>query len=164
MIDVGAIAKGYATEQVAKFLEEQGITGYVLNVGGNIRAVGSKDDGNPWTVGIENPMSEDYFAYLEIKGMSVVTSGSYQRYYYVDGKKYHHIIHPDTLMPSEGFLSVSVICRDSGLGDALSTALFCMPQDEGLSMIESIPDVEAMWVTDDGEKAVSSGWDNYVKN
>jgi len=164
MIDVGAIAKGYATEQVAKFLEEQGITGYVLNVGGNIRAVGSKDDGNPWTVGIENPMSEDYFAYLEIEGMSVVTSGSYQRYYYVDGEKYHHIIHPDTLMPSEGFLSVSVICRDSGLGDALSTALFCMPQDEGLSMIESIPDVEAMWVTDDGEKAVSSGWDNYVKN
>lgn len=162
-LDVGAVAKGYATEQIARYLEERGITGYVLNVGGNIRAVGGKADGTPWTVGIENPLGEDYLAYLEISDKSVVTSGSYQRFYYVDGKPYHHIIHPDTLMPAEGFVSVSVVCEDSGFGDALSTALFCMTQEEGLSLVESLPDVEAMWVTDNGEMTVSSGWNNYVK-
>lgn len=162
-LDVGAIAKGYATECVARSLEERGVTGYVLNVGGNVRTVGSKPDGTPWTVGIENPLGDEYLAYLQLSGESVVTSGSYQRYYYVDGKPYHHIIHPDTLMPAEGFTSVSVICADSGMGDALSTALFCMPQDEGSALVESLTGVEAMWVTDDGTMTVSSGWDRYVK-
>jgi len=162
-LDVGAIAKGYATECVARFLEEQGINGYILNVGGNVRAVGGKPDGTLWTVGVENPIGEDYLAYLQLNGQSVVTSGSYQRFYYVDGKSYHHIIHPETLMPAEGFVSVSVICKDSGLGDAMSTALFCMSQEEGLALVESIPELEAMWVTEDGVKTVSSGWNEYVK-
>ena len=162
-LDVGAIAKGYATECVARYLEEKGITGYVLNVGGNIRAVGGKSEGEPWTVGIENPDGGDYLAYLQVAGKSVVTSGSYQRYYYVDGKRYHHIIHPDTLMPAEGFVSVSVVCENSGLGDALSTALFCLTLEEGLALVDSTPDAEAMWVADDGTKTVSSGWNEYVK-
>lgn len=162
-LDVGAIAKGYATECVARALEERGITGYILNVGGNIRSIGSKPDGTLWTVGIENPLGEEYLAYLQLNGESVVTSGSYQRYYYVDGKPYHHIIHPDTQMPAEGFLSVSVICTDSGLGDALSTALFCLPRENGLALVESMPKIEAMWVTEDGSKTVSSGWNEYVK-
>ncbi len=162
-LDVGAIAKGYATECVARSLEERGITGYILNVGGNVRSVGSKPNGTPWTVGVENPTGEDYLAYLQVNGESVVTSGSYQRYYYVDGKRYHHIIHPDTLMPAEGFLSVSVICSDSGLGDALSTALFCLSKEAGLELVESMSGIEAMWVTDDGVKTVSSGWNKYVK-
>ena len=162
-LDVGAIAKGYATECVARFLEEQGITGYVLNIGGNIRTIGNKPDGEPWTVGIENPLGEDYLAYLQLNGESVVTSGSYQRYYYVDGKPYHHIIHPNTQMPAEGFLSVSVISKHSGFGDALSTALFCMPQEKGLALVESMHEIEAMWVTEDGNKTVSSGWNKYVK-
>lgn len=162
-LDVGAVAKGYATERVAQYLEERGISGYVLNVGGNIRTVGGKSEGEPWTVGIENPDGGEYLAYLQVVGKSVVTSGSYQRYYYVDGKPYHHIIHPDTLMPAEGFVSVSVVCKDSGMGDALSTALFCLTLEEGLALVESIPDAEAMWVADDGTKSVSSGWNEYVK-
>lgn len=162
-LDVGAIAKGYATECVARSLEARGITGYVLNIGGNVRTVGTKPDGTPWNVGVENPLDEEYLAYVQLSGESVVTSGSYQRYYYVDGKPYHHIIHPDTQMPAEGFLSVSVICKDSGLGDALSTALFCLSQEDGLALVESIPELEAMWVTDDGVKTVSSGWDKYAK-
>ena len=111
-LDVGAVAKGYAVEMVARSLEEQGITGYVLNVGGNVRTVGAKGDGTPWTVGIDNPAedaADPYFAYLSLAGQSLVTSGSYQRYYVVDGKPYHHIIDPDTLMPAEGYLSVSVV-------------------------------------------------------
>jgi len=160
-LDVGAVAKGYATECVARFLEENGITGYVLNVGGNVRTIGAKADGTDWTIGIENPDSSDYLAYLKLNGKSVVTSGSYQRFYYVNGKPYHHIIHPDTLMPAEGYLSVSVVCKNSGLGDALSTALFCLPQQKGLALIESIEEAEAMWVTEDGKKAFSSGWKQY---
>ena len=162
-LDVGAIAKGYAAERVARYLEEQGITGYLLNVGGNICTVGSKPDGTPWTVGLENPEGEEFLDYLQLNGQSLVTSGSYQRYYYVDGKPYHHIIHPETLMPAEGFVSVSVICEDSGLGDALSTALFCMPLEEGITLVESMPDVEAMWLTEDGTKTRSSGWNEFVK-
>lgn len=162
-LDVGAVAKGYATEAVARSLEEKGISGYVLNVGGNIRAIGAKPDGSEWTVGIENPDGGDYLAYLEISGESVVTSGSYQRYYVVDGKRYHHIIHPDTQMPAEGFESVSVVCRDSGLGDALSTALFCMPIDQGLELVESMNEVEAMWIDESGTKTVSTGFEKHVK-
>ena len=162
-LDVGAVAKGYATEMVARSLEEKGVSGYVLNVGGNIRSIGTKPDGAKWTVGIEDPSGGDYLAYLEVSGESVVTSGSYQRYYVVDGKRYHHIIHPDTQMPAEGFTSVSVVCNNSGLGDALSTALFCLPLDEGIKLVESMPDVEAMWVSEDGEKTVSSGFEKYVK-
>ena len=162
-LDVGAVAKGYATECVAQSLEEQGITGYVLNVGGNIRTIGSKPDGKPWDIGLENPQGGDFLEYLQLNGQSIVTSGSYQRYYYVDGKRYHHIIHPDTLMPAEGFLSVSVICEDSGFGDVLSTALFCLPLEKGLELIESVPDTEALWVSQDGVKTASSGWKKFVK-
>lgn len=161
-LDVGAIAKGYATEQVARAMEQQGLSGYILNVGGNVRAIGGRPDGSDWSVGIENPDGGDYFAYLKLNGMSVVTSGSYQRFYYVGGKPYHHIIHPDTLMPAEGYLSVSVLCKDSGMADALSTALFCLPQKEGLAMIEALENVEVLWVTSDGQKTASSGWNQFA--
>ena len=164
-LDVGAIAKGYATEQVAKWLEEQGVSGWMLNVGGNVRAVGVKPDGTPWTVGLENPDqdAEDYLAYLSLTNEALVTSGSYQRYYVVDGKAYHHIIHPDTLMPAEGYLSVSVICSDAGMADALSTALFCMSAADGKALIDSLEGVEALWVTADGTQTASDGWKGYVK-
>ena len=162
-LDVGAIAKGYATERVALHLEQKGVTGYVLNVGGNVRTIGAKADGDNWTIGIENPDGEEYLAYLSLKGQSVVTSGSYQRFYYVDGKAYHHIIHPDTLMPAENFTSVSIVCNNSGLGDALSTALFCLSYEQGKTLIETISDAEAMWVTKDGNTTYSSGWKNFEK-
>lgn len=163
-LDVGAIAKGYAVEMVARRLEEQGITGFVLNVGGNVRTVGPKGNGEKWVVGIENPVDDEekpYLAYLELAGQTIVTSGSYQRYYLVDGKRYHHIIDPETLMPSEGFVSVSILTKSSADGDALSTALFCMSFEEGLALIESIPDTEAMWVFQDGREETSSGFDSY---
>ncbi len=160
-LDVGAIAKGYATEQIARKLEEKGVTGYVLNVGGNVRTIGRKADGTPWSVGIENPDEGEYLANLFLAGESLVTSGSYQRYYWVDGKRYHHIIDPETLFPAEGYSSVSVIVTDSGLGDALSTALFCMDLSDGLRLIESLPDAEALWLLADGTKHASSGFSGF---
>ncbi len=163
-LDVGAIAKGYAVEMVARMLEEKGIRGYVLNVGGNVRTIGTKADGEKWLVGIENPFDEGepYIEYLSLAGESLVTSGSYQRYYVVDGVSYHHIIDGETLMPAEGFCSVSVICRSSAMGDALSTALFCMPFADGLALVESLEGVEVMWVLPDGEKRYSSGFSGYI--
>ncbi|MBQ8497267.1 MAG: FAD:protein FMN transferase [Clostridia bacterium] len=165
-LDVGAIAKGYAVEMTARSLEEKGISGYVINVGGNVRTVGTKANGEKWTAGIENPEDDGdmpYLEYLYLAGESVVTSGSYQRYYTVDGKDYHHIIDPETLMPAENYRSVSVVCNDSGLGDALSTALFCMDFEEGLRLVESLSDVEAMWVLTDGTKKTSSGFSVYTQ-
>lgn len=165
-LDVGAIAKGYAVEMVAQQLTVDGIEGYILNVGGNVRAIGTAESGEPWSVGIENPDTEDtetpYIAYLHLSDAAVVTSGSYQRYYVVDGKSYHHIIDPETLLPGEKYLAVSVLCRDSALGDALSTALFLMDLDEGHALVESTPDVEAMWTLPGGEQKYSSGFEAYT--
>lgn len=166
-IDVGAVAKGYAVEMVAKSLEKKGISGYVINVGGNVRTVGTKSDGEKWLAGIENPMDnsdETYIAYLELSGEALVTSGSYQRYYTVNGKNYHHIIDSKTLMPAEGYLSVSVVCENSADGDVLSTALFCMPFEDGLALVESLDGIDAMWVLADGSKKYSSGFSNYISN
>ncbi len=166
-LDVGAIAKGYAAEKVAEYLTEQGISGFLLNVGGNIRSVGYTDsEGSQWKVGIENPDTENeekpYIEYLKVAGESVVTSGSYQRFYVVDGKNYHHIIDPATLMPGENFKSVSVITDDSGLGDAFSTALFLMSYEDGKKLVEETENIEAMWVMPDGEQRYSSGFGGYT--
>ena len=165
-LDVGAVAKGWAVEEIARSLEADGITGYVLNVGGNVRTIGTKADETPWTVGVENPEddpSEAYLAYLSLSGESLVSSGTYQRYYVVDGKRYHHIIDPDTLYPAEGYLMVSIVTKSSADGDALSTALFCMSVEDGRKIIESLPDTEAMWVLPSGERITSSGFENYVE-
>lgn len=164
-LDVGAIAKGYAVEQIALYLENKGVSGYLLNVGGNVRSIGMAGD-KAWNVGIENPDKEDtgntYIEYLHLTGESLVTSGSYQRYYTVDGVDYHHIIDPKTLMPGTKYRSVSVLTTDSGLGDALSTSLFLTDYDSGLQLVESMDNVEAMWVMPDGEQRYSSGFKKYT--
>ncbi len=166
-LDVGAIAKGYAVEMVAQHLEAKGISAYSLNIGGNIRCVGERHDGKGWTAAIENPDLENkelpYIEYLELNQTSLVTSGSYQRYYTVDNVRYHHIIDPNTLMPSEYFRSVSVVCPHSGKADAISTALFSMSYEQGKTLVESLPDTEAMWVLSDGTQKYSSNFEKYTK-
>ena len=165
-LDVGAIAKGYAVEMLARGLEEKGITGYIINVGGNVRTVGLKGDGSKWLVVIDNPEDDPdnpYLAYLNLAGEALVTSGSYQRYYVVDGKRYHHIIDPETLMPGEDYTSVSIICESSAAGDAFSTALFCMDAERGLALVEATEGIEAMWVLTDGTTITSSGFASYKK-
>ncbi len=165
-LDVGAIAKGYAVEQVSRMVAEKGFTSGLISVGGNVRAIGSKDGaGTPWNVGIQNPDSGEGNAMihiLDITDASVVTSGIYERYYTVDGKNYHHIIDPDTLFPSGEFKSVSIVCKDSGMADALSTAIFNMSLEEGMAFIESIPDAEAVWVLNSGELRYSGHFRDYL--
>ena len=141
-LDVGAIAKGWAAEKVAEAAPE----GLLISVGGNVCATGPKDDaGTPWVVGIENPNGGDYLHTIYVTSGSVVTSGDYQRAYVVDGKLYHHIIDPDTLFPSVYWRSVTIVCEDSALADALSTALFLLPLEEGQALLEKAG-AEAMWV------------------
>jgi thiamine biosynthesis lipoprotein len=166
-LDVGAIAKGYAVEQVSRIAAENGFTTGLISVGGNVRAIGSKENaGKPWNVGIQNPdpgKGSSELHILDVVDASVVTSGIYERYYTVDGKDYHHIIDPDTLYPSDGFKSVSIVCRDSGMADVLSTAVFNMSLEEGMAFIESIPDAEAFWVLNSGEFRYSSHFRDYIK-
>lgn len=164
-LDVGSIAKGYATEMVCRKLEEDGLTHALISVGGNVRAIGAKDDGSLWKVGIQNPDLESSTRYLhtvELKSMSLVTSGSYQRYYTVDGKDYHHIIHPELLMPWNEYTSVSILCKDSGMADCLSTAVFNMDFEEGKALIESLDNVEAWWMFADGREEGSSGFQAFM--
>lgn len=160
-LDVGSIGKGYAVQRLSEYAKEIGMEHVLISVGGNVCAVGSKADGTPWRVGIENPdltSEQSYVRTVDISDASIVTSGNYQRYYEVDGKRYCHIIDPDTGMPAEHFPSVSVITSDSGMADALSTALFNMEFEEGLSFVESLPDVEALWVLEDGGIRCSEGF------
>ncbi|MDO4766226.1 MAG: FAD:protein FMN transferase [Eubacteriales bacterium] len=158
-LDVGALAKGYAVERVALEMEERGLTGYLINAGGNIRAIGSKANGQKWKVGIQNPDTASPKPYLDVvllEKESLVTSGSYQRFYEVGNIRYHHIIDKDTLMPSKYFESVSVIGNAKGKEDAISTALFNMPLEKGMKWLEGIPEVAAVWILPDGEKVYSS--------
>lgn len=164
-LDVGAIAKGYATEMVCRKLEEDGLSMALISVGGNVRSIGTKPEDEAWTVGIQNPDEESgdkYLLRVKLKDMSLVTSGTYQRYYTVDGKRYHHIIHPDLLMPWDNYVSVSILCRDSGRADALATAVFNMEFEEGRALIDSLDGVEAMWVEPDGTEFFSAGFQDYA--
>ena len=162
--DVGAIAQGYAAEMIAESLREKGISGYLISIGGNVCAVGAKPDGKQWTVGIEDPFGEGFSEIVSVCDVSVVTSGSYQRYFELDGVRYHHIIDPDTLFPENRFVSVTVISGNSALADALSTALFNMNIEQGKALVASLEDTHAMWVTANGEKLCSDGFKEFIKD
>ena len=158
-LDVGAIAKGWAAQRAA----ENAPAGLLLSVGGNVCATGPKlEDGTPWVIGVQNPDSSEYLHTLYVSGGSVVTSGDYQRTYMVDGKLYHHIIDPDTLMPSTYWRSVTIICGDSGLADALSTALFLMEREAGQALLDQCGAM-AMWVDAEGNIFYSPGFDALIR-
>lgn len=160
-LDVGAIAKGYATEQLCLWIEQNAWSQAAVSAGGNVRTVGSKGDGTPWNIGVENPNRKDekpYVTTLRLTGQALVTSGDYQRTYTVGGMAYHHIIDPDTCMPARYVHSTTVLCDDSGLADALSTALFLMPVADGQALVASLDGVEALWVTDDYQTIMTDGF------
>ena len=160
-LDVGAIAKGWSVQQVSETAPE----GLLISVGGNVCATGPKDSsGTPWVVGVQDPDGGDkYLHTLTVTKGSVVTSGDYQRAYVVDGELYHHIIDPDTLYPSTLWRSVTILCEDSGLGDALSTALFVLPLEAGQKLLEDAG-AEAMWVDREGNRFYSPGFESHIRN
>ena len=154
-IDAGALAKGWVGDRLRERLEAEGIDSLLINLGGNVVAIGSKNK-KPWSVGIRST-DGGIFNTVEISDLSVVTSGDYERVREYNGTSYHHIISPETLYPSDYFPSVTVISESSATADALSTALFVMPLDKGKELLEKFPEASAVWITDNG--AVYS--DNY---
>ena len=165
-LDLGAAAKGYAVERAAELLMSRGVAdGYSINIGGNVRTIGKKSDGSDWAAGIQNPDTDSeqpYVVRIKLNDMALVTSGNYQRYYEVDGVRYHHIIDPATLMPLNYFDSVSVLCGDSGMADSLSTALFNMPVDEGKRLLSGMDGVDAVWVFPDGTFDCTEGFEELI--
>ena len=157
-LDLGAVAKGYTCERIARMLEAEGITAYALDFGGNLR-VGEKLSGEGWRSGIRNPdilSEEPYIRILDVKNAALVTSGSYERFYTVEGVRYHHIINKDTLMPENRYTSVSILTPSSAEADALSTAFFNMTEDEIRGALPSFPGTEVTLVYPDGRVEVIS--------
>ena len=149
----------------ARALAAAGADSYVLNIGGNIRIIGTKPDGTGWPTGIRNPKDEsgEFAATLYLANTSCSTSGVYERYFVVDGRRYHHIINPDTLYPAEYYASVIIVTPDSGYADALSTALFCLPIEEGMQLVQALGDAEALWIFPNGEIRYTPGMADYIQ-
>ena len=159
-IDVGAIAKGYAADYAAEFLREKNIGSALLNLGGNVICLNDSTK-ESWTIGVTSPENpEEYIDKIPVKNKSAVSSGNYQRYYEYNGKRYHHIIDSKTLFPSENNSGVTIVSDSSLEGDIFSTALFILPYEEGRKLAEE-NNIEALWVTTDGNIYKTQNFDNY---
>ena len=159
-IDFGGIAKGYTSSRIMKIYEEQGVTSGLVNLGGNVQALGEKPDGSKWKVGIQDPEGKtDYLGTLSIKNQAVITSGGYERYFEEDGKTYHHIIDPRTGYPADsGLLSVTIVSSDGTLADGLSTSLFIMGKDEAIKYWrDHSEEFDGILETEDGSLYVTEG-------
>lgn len=159
-IDLGGIAKGYIADKMKEYLTENGVHEGLINLGGNILVLGAKKDGSAYTIGIQKPFSQDGSAIASVKvsDETVVSSGIYERYFEVSGKRYHHILDTATGYPYDnGLLGVTIITKNSVDGDGLSTTCFSLGLTDGLALIEQLDDAEAIFITDDYELHTSSG-------
>lgn len=152
-LDLGAVGKGYAADEVATILKEEGVTSALLDLGGNIQLIGTKPDGDDWKIGLRDPFGETYMGVLSISDSAVVTSGNYERYFIgEDGKQYGHILNPSTGYPAEnGLISVTIVAKKGKLCDALSTSLFVMGQDGAVNYWRENPDFGMILLTEDRE-------------
>lgn len=159
-LDVGAVAKGYACEAAAAAALDSGIACFAIDIGGNVKTVGKKPDGD-WKIGIKSP-DGGIISVVSASDMSVVTSGDYERFFELDGVRYSHIIDPETLYPARKYRSVTVICESSCDGDALSTSLFLMDVESGKKLAEE-KGAQAMWIYENGLIEKTEGFDEYEK-
>lgn len=158
-IDLGGIAKGYIADRLKEYLESEGIEHAIINLGGNMLALGGRYDGTDFRIGIQKPFAENgtVAASLNISDKSVVSSGDYERYFEKDGVIYHHILDPDTGYPVQNDLDqVTIISDSSADGDALSTTCYALGLEEGMELIRETEGVEAVFITKDGEIHLSS--------
>jgi len=164
-IDLGGIAKGYAADEAAKVLRQNGITQGTINLGGNILVLGTKPDGSLWRIGIQNPFFKtrgSIMATVEVKDKTLVTSGPYERYFEEDGKIYHHILDTESGYPVDNeLMSVTIIADSSIDADALSTAVFAMGLKRGMSFVEKLDNLDAIFITKDYKVYVTSGAKEY---
>ena len=160
-VDLGGIAKGYAADEAWRIFREDGVRSAILDLGGNIVAVGSRPDGTPWRIGIRDPRAQSeggYYAVLSLSDEAVVTSGDYERYFMENGVRYHHIFDTKTGYPAQsGVISATIVSKDSTTADALSTAVFVLGVDKGLALVESVEGTEAVIVTGDKKVYATPG-------
>ncbi|MCD7736609.1 MAG: FAD:protein FMN transferase [Lachnospiraceae bacterium] len=161
-IDLGGIAKGYIADRLKDYLKSEGITSALINLGGNVLTLGEKPNGNNWKIGIRKPFGEsssDLIAVVETADMAVITSGTYERYFELDGVIYHHILDTETGYPVEnGLTSVTILSESSTEGDALSTTCFVLGLEDGMELVEATDGVEALFITNEMELYRSSGF------
>lgn len=150
-LDAGALGKGYVSDVIRNVLIAAGCDCFLLNVGGTVTGFGTKPDGNTWQSGIQDPRDDrELDVSVNVSGHTLSTSGSYIRGFELDGVRYHHIINPRTSRPENIYLSVSVACTSGAKADALSTALFSMPFEDGQALMGELDGVEAVWIMADG--------------
>ncbi|MFU0825643.1 FAD:protein FMN transferase [Clostridium sp.] len=160
IIDLGAIAKGYTADAVAEVLKNEGVKSAIIDLGGNVFALGTKPDGDLWKIGIQNPFQSrgEIVGTIYVENKSIVTSGIYERFIEKDGKKYHHILNPFTGYPYDNEIAGVTIVSDKSIdGDALSTSVFSKGLKGGMDFIESIKDVDAIFITKDKKVYVTKG-------
>jgi len=165
-LDLGGIAKGYAADRTAQKLKSLGVERGIINLGGNIIALGAKADGSPWKIGIQNPMSErgEYIGIVEAANQTVVTSGIYERYFEKDGKRYHHIIDTATGYPADNELAgVSILTTSSIDADALSTTCFVLGTEKALAFVKNKPGVDVLFITKDKRVIMTAGFKKLFK-
>ena len=163
-IDLGGIAKGYICDRISEFLSDRGVTSAIVNLGGNITVIGEKPGNKPFNVAIEKPFSErkDMIGIVKMKNGTIVTSGTYERYVEVGGKKYHHILDPATGWPIDtDVVSVTILSKigNSMECDAMSTTALLLGSERGLQLIEETPEMEALFQLEDGTIIKSSGFE-----
>ena len=162
-LDLGGIAKGYAVDEAARILIDAGIRYALVDFGGDVYTIGSRPDGNRWRIGIQDPVNTArgrFVGIVEQTDTSIVSSGDYERYFVEDGVRYHHILDPDTGHPSRsGLVSVTIQAPRAMTSDAVSTGAFVMGLEAGMALVESLPDTEGVFVTEDKEVHLSSGLD-----
>lgn len=159
-LDLGGIAKGYIAGQLAAYLQEQGVTSALIDLGGNLYCLGSREDGTPFQIGVQYPYEDRNVVIggLPAENLSVITSGVYERGFVLDGTVYHHILNPATGWPVENeLLAVTITSKTPVVGDILSTACFVLGLEHGLALVEEIPEAEAVFITKDFQIHLSSG-------
>jgi len=159
-LDLGAIAKGYAADEVGRIIAKHRISRAIIDLGGNILAYGEKKGGESWRIGVQDPSSERgaHIGVLAVKNKTMVTSGVYERFFVENGKHYHHILDPKTGYPvSNGLLSVTIVADRSIDADGLSTSVFALGLQKGRALIESLPGVAAIFIGEDFSVRVTSG-------
>ena len=157
-IDLGSVAKGYTGDQIMQIFRDRGVTSGMVSLGGNVQTLGSKPDGSPWRIAVQNPLGDGYVGVIEVSNEAVVTSGGYERYFERDGEIYWHIIDPATGAPAKnGVISATIVSESGTRCDALSTALFILGRDGAETYWRTHGDFDYLLVLDDGTIVVRRG-------
>jgi FAD:protein FMN transferase len=155
-IGFGGIGKGYAAERAKRVMQERGVESGIVNASGDLTVWGYQPDGRPWTIGIVNPNAAgQVFSYMQVSGMAIATSGNYEKYVMIGGKRYSHTINPRTGLPVAGVKSVTILCPNAELADAMATPVMIMGIRAGLDMIDQVKDMEAI-VIDEEDRIFTS--------